>query len=211
MAPRTRNSIVAASVTESSPPPTAISGNDFSSIEATVADVVAPPPSPPTAPFLTDTIRAPPPTSDPPTSGVFGSGYVVDLPTCGTIGQPSTTLIGSNSAPTSSFLASPLHTPLSPFFAPIPTVQQTASLSTGIPPQHQPPPSALHPSTTPLFLVVIFLILDIKAMCLLMITLCLLLTTTFLVPFLIDLPMMNILCIISELEITQITSLLHFS
>uniref|UniRef100_A0A803QBP5 Reverse transcriptase Ty1/copia-type domain-containing protein n=1 Tax=Cannabis sativa TaxID=3483 RepID=A0A803QBP5_CANSA len=74
MAPRTRNSsIVAASVSEPSPPLTIISSQDISSIDATPSDVVAPPCSPPTIPSLSKMIRAHLFMFNPPTSADFPS------------------------------------------------------------------------------------------------------------------------------------------
>uniref|UniRef100_A0A803PZQ4 Retrotransposon Copia-like N-terminal domain-containing protein n=1 Tax=Cannabis sativa TaxID=3483 RepID=A0A803PZQ4_CANSA len=113
MAPRTRNSSIAvASISEPSPPPTAISGQDISSIDATTSNVVAPPQSPLIFSSLSKTISAHPPMFNPSTSGVFGFGYTADLPICGIIGQTSTAPIVSNSSSTSSFMASQTHNPL---------------------------------------------------------------------------------------------------
>ncbi|XP_060973920.1 uncharacterized protein LOC133039119 [Cannabis sativa] len=126
MAPRTRNSMAAAS----------ISGHEISTAENTIADVEAPPPLPPTVPPLSHTITGPSsPPSDPPISGVFGSGNVADLTISGTIGPPSEAPITTTTAPAPSSSASFPYTSLPPF-----------SVTTTTPTVHQP--SAIFSGTT---------------------------------------------------------------
>uniref|UniRef100_A0A803Q819 Uncharacterized protein n=1 Tax=Cannabis sativa TaxID=3483 RepID=A0A803Q819_CANSA len=108
-----------------------ISSHELSSAETIIADVEAPPSLPPTAPLSSDTIGAPLPLSDPPTSGVFGSGHVADLPISGMIRPPSTAPISSSMASAPSFSASLPYNLLLPFSTTTttPTVQQTTPFS----------------------------------------------------------------------------------